>query len=369
MRFAPKREKKANINENIETLNFSVLYGKLRFPPQIQLFFQNHYSDQTFCRFRTGWTSIIVFCARKREKANINEIIETFNFSVLCANLQFPPQIYLFFQNSYSDQIFCRFKTGWTSMFAYCAKKRKKANINENIETLYFSVLYGKLRFPPQIQFFFQNTYSDQTFCRFRTGWTSIIVFWAKKQEKTNIIEIIETFNFSVLCASLQFPPQIYLFFQNTYSDQIFCRFRTGWTSMFAFCAKKEKKANINENMETLNYSVLYGKLRFPPQYQLFFQNTYSDQIFCRFRTGWTRIFAFCAKYPEKQTLTKTLGRVRKILASYTENCNFRHKSNSSSKTLILTNFFADSELLGLVYLRFAPKREKRQTLTKTLRL
>ena len=148
--------------------------------------------------------------------------METLNFSVLCAKLLFPPQIQLFFQNTYSDQIFCKFRTGWTSMFAFCTKKREKANINKNIETLYFSVLYGKLRFPPHIQLFFENTYSDQIFCKFRTGWTSIIPFCAKKREKANINKNMETLNFSVLCAKLLFPPQIQLFFQNTYLHEKF---------------------------------------------------------------------------------------------------------------------------------------------------
>ena len=40
------------------------------------------------------------------------------------------------------------------------------------------------------------------------------------------------------------------------------------------------QKANIDENIETLNFSVLYGKLRFPSEIQLFFQKTYSDQFF-----------------------------------------------------------------------------------------
>ena len=57
------------------------------------------------------------------------------------------------------------------------------------------------------------------------------------------------------------------------------------------------------------------------------------------------------------------------ILASYTANCNFHHKSNFSPKTPILTNSFADSELVGLVCLRFVPKPEKKQILMKTLRL
>ena len=105
--------------------------------------------------------------------------------------------------------MFCRFRTGWTSMFAFFAKNREKANINENIETLNFSVLYGKLRFRPQIQLFCQNTYSDQIFCRFRSGWNSMFVFWAKKKrEKANIHENIEILSLSVLCAKLQFPTQ-----------------------------------------------------------------------------------------------------------------------------------------------------------------
>ena len=74
-------------------------------------------------------------------------------------------------------------------------------------------------------------------------------------------------------------------------------------------------------------------------------------------------------KIEKKRTLTKTLRLVRKILASYTANCNFHRKSNFSSRTLILTNSFAESELDGVVCLRFAPKREKKQSLTKTLRL
>ena len=136
---------------------------------------------------------MFAFCAKKREKANINQKIETSNFSVLCAKLQIPSQIQLFLQKTYSDQKVYRFKTGWTIMFAFGVKKREKANINENIETLNFSVLYGKLRFPPQIQLFFRTTYSDQIFCWFRIGWTSIIVFWAKKREKANVSENTET--------------------------------------------------------------------------------------------------------------------------------------------------------------------------------
>ena len=77
----------------------------------------------------------------------------------------------------------------------------------------------------------------------------------------------------------------------------------------------------------------------------------------------------FAPKSEKKQTLTKTLRLVRKILETYLANCNFHHKSNFSSNTLILTKSFADSELAGLICLRLAPKREKKQTLTKTLRL
>ena len=60
---------------------------------------------------------------------------------------------------------------------------------------------------------------------------------------------------------------------------------------MIAFGAKKRKKANINENIETCteNLRDIYGKLQFPPQFQLF------------------------------------------------------------SKTLILTKFFSESELLGIL--------------------
>ena len=149
-------------------------------------------------------------------------------------------------------------------MFAFCAKKREKANINQNIETLNFSVLYGKLYFPPQTQLFFQYTYSDQIFCRFKTHSTIIIAFRSKKWGKANINENIEILNFSVLCAKLQFQPKIYFFFQNIYSDQIFCRFRIVWTIMFAFGAKKREKTKINKNIETLNFSVLCAKFQIP---------------------------------------------------------------------------------------------------------
>ena len=93
--FGAKKRKKADINENIETCteNLRDIYGKLQFPTQFQLFFQNTYSDQIFFRFETGWTSINAFSAKKREKANINENIKTLNFRILCAKLQFPPQI------------------------------------------------------------------------------------------------------------------------------------------------------------------------------------------------------------------------------------------------------------------------------------
>ena len=137
---------------------------------------------------------------------------------------------------------------------------------------------------------------------------------------------------------------------------------------MLVFWAKKREKANFNENIVILNFSVLCAKLHFPPQIQLFFQTTYSDQISCRLGTGWTSMFAFVPKIEKKRTLTKILRIVRTILASYMANCNFHHKSNFSSKTLILTQCFAGSELVGLVCLRFAPKSEKKQTLTKTLR-
>ena len=153
-------------------------------------------------------------------------------------------------------------------MFVFCAKKREKVNINENIQTLNFSVLYDKLRFPPQIQLFCQNTYSDQIFCRFRSAWNSMFVLWAEKREKANINENIEILSLSVLRAKLHFPPRIQLFIQTTYSDQISCRLGTGWTSMFAFCAENREKANINENIETCteNFSVLCAKLQFPTQ-------------------------------------------------------------------------------------------------------
>ena len=96
---------------------------------------------------------MFAFCAKPRDKAKINENIESLNFSVLYGKLQLPPQIPLFFQYSYYDQFFCRLTIGWTSMFAFCVKNREKANINENIQTCTenFSLLFGKLYFPPQI--------------------------------------------------------------------------------------------------------------------------------------------------------------------------------------------------------------------------
>ena len=69
----------------------------------------------------------------------------------------------------------------------------------------------------------------------------------------------------------------------------------------------------------------------------------------------------FVPKTEKKQNLMKTLRLVRKILASYTTNCNFQHNSNFSSKTLFLTNSFADSELVRRVCLRFVLKIEKKQ--------
>ena len=77
----------------------------------------------------------------------------------------------------------------------------------------------------------------------------------------------------------------------------------------------------------------------------------------------------FEPKTEKKQTITKTLRLLRRISMSYTANCNFHQKSNFSSKTLILANCFAYSELVRPVCLRFAPKTEKKQNLTKTLSL
>ena len=80
-------------------------------------------------------------------------------------------------------------------------------------------------------------------------------------------------------------------------------------------------------------------------------------------------MFAFCAKNREKaKKILKTLS--LQILASCAANCNFHHKSHFSSKTLILTNSFAYSELFRPVCLRFVPKIEKKQKkIVKTLSL
>ena len=69
-------------------------------------------------------------------------------------------------------------------------------------------------------------------------------------------------------------------------------------------------------------------------------------------------------KIEKKQKITKTLSLY--VLASRAANCNFHHKSNFSSKTLILTKSFADSELVRPVCLRFVPKIEKKQKIRKT---
>ena len=47
--------------------------------------------------------------------------------------------------------------------------------------------------------------------------------------------------------------------------------------------------------------------------------------------------------------------------SSFAKFKKFRHKSNFSSKTLILTKYFADSELVRPLCLRFVPKIEKKQ--------
>ena len=144
----------------------------------------------------------------------------------------------------------------------------------------------------------------------------------------------------------MQFPPQFQLFFQNTYSDQIFSRFRTVWTSIFAFGAKKQEKATINENIEILNFSVLCAKLHFPqksnfPSKTLFLTNSFADSELVGL--VWLRL---APKSKEKQTLTRILRLL--YLASGAPNCKLYHKSNFSSKTHILTESFADSELFGL---------------------
>ena len=53
------------------------------------------------------------------------------------------------------------------------------------------------------------------------------------------------------------------------------------------------------------------------------------------------------------------------MLASYTTHCNFHHKHNFSSKTLILTKSLADSEVVELVYLRFAPKKREKANINE----
>ena len=69
----------------------------------------------------------------------------------------------------------------------------------------------------------------------------------------------------------------------------------------------------------------------------------------------------FVPKTEKKQNLTKTLRLVQKFLACFTANFNFQQKSNFSSETLILTNSFADSELVRPVCLRVVLKIEKKQ--------
>ena len=78
-------------------------------------------------------------------------------------------------------------------------------------------------------------------------------------------------------------------------------------------------------------------------------------------------MFAFCAKNREKAKNNENTEPV--VLASCAANCNFHHKSNFSSKTLILNKSFADSELVRPVCLRFVPKIKKKQKITKTLSL
>ena len=157
-------------------------------------------------------------------------------------------------------------------------------------------------------------------------------------------------------------------FFQNTYSDQIFCRFRTGWTIMFAFCTKKREKANINENFETLILASFARNCNFHHKSYFSSKTLIVTKSFADSELVGLVCLRFGPKTEKKQTLTKTLRLVRKILLSSTANCNFHHKPNFSSKILILTKSFADSELVGLVCSRFAPKSEKKQTSTKNLR-
>ena len=108
------------------------MYGKLQFPPHFQLFFQNTYSDQVFYRLRAGWTSMFAFFAKKREKANINENIETLNFSVLYGKLWFPSEILLFLQNTDSDQFFLQIQNRLDQYVCVLCQKLRKAKINEN---------------------------------------------------------------------------------------------------------------------------------------------------------------------------------------------------------------------------------------------
>ena len=132
---------------------------------------------------------------------------------------------------------------------------------------------------------------------------------------------------------------------------------------------KSEKKQTLTEKLSlqilasyTAN-SNFHHKSNFSSK-PLFLTNSFTDSEFLGLVC-----LRFAQKSEKKRTLTKTLRLVRKILASYTANSNFHHKSNFSSKPLFLTNSFAYSELVGLVCLRFVPKTEKKQILTKTLRL
>ena len=238
-------------------------------------------------------------------------------------------------------------------MIAFGVKKRKKANINENIETCTENIRdkYGKLQFPPQFQLFFQNTYSDQIFFRFRTAWNIINAFCAKKREKANINENIETCteNLRDIYGKLQFPPQFQLFFQNTYSDQIFFRVRIAWNIINAFCAKKREKANVNENIETLNFRVICAKLQIPQKSNFSSKTFFLTKSFINSELVGLVWLRLAPKREKTQTSTKTLRLVRKILETYMANCNFHHNSNFFSKTLILTKSFSESELLGIL--------------------
>ena len=70
-------------------------------------------------------------------------------------------------------------------------------------------------------------------------------------------------------------------------------------------------------------------------------------------------MFVFCAKNREKAKNNENTEPL--ILASSAANCNFHHKSNFPSKTFILINSFADSELVRPVCLRFVLKTEKKR--------